>query len=636
MWAGVAGFVWHLPEYKRDCQYLTHEKESESVLRARGLEPMKLLTTARLLMVFGTTISLALAFVFARRLSGIVPACGGFLLIAFDPFHIAHSRFLHLDGLLSSLVLLAMLAFMSYLRKRRLCDLIVSGVAAGLGWLTKSPSLFLVPFVGLLSFVELWRIARSTGSAFAANTIWRLVWPLIVWGVVGAVVFAALWPAMWVDPIGTLTAVLGLAADYASGGHGGPVFFDGILVSDGRLGVSFFYFYPLSYLWRSTPVVLIGLLATAMALFWRRKQSIPTEAQYAVWGVVLFVTLFTAAISVSQKKFDRYLLPVYAPLDLVAAMGWVAIARWLGENRFGFLRRYGASLALCVAVVVQATSTLQTFPYYLTHYNLLMGGSRQAPNVMMIGWGEGLDQAARYLNEKPDARELHVFSWYRTGSFSYTFTGASRDIPRSDLRTEMDVKRLLNSDYAVTYHIHQQQREPSSPLLSCLAQLRREHTIWINGLEYARIYKVRPDPPSDPWYVQVDAQLGEQILLEGYVLPRGEFAPGNIVPVWLSWWAVDTPSEQLRVFVHVLNEAGGLVAQSDAEPVYWARPTNTWKPAEQIIDGHGLYLPSDLSPGEYSLVTGMYRHSGERLTITQAGQPVGDALVLGQISVTSR
>jgi hypothetical protein len=46
-------------------------------------------------------------------------------------------------------------------------------------------------------------------------------------------------------------------------------------------------------------------------------------------------------------------------------------------------------------------SALWTFPYYLSYYNPLMGGPRKAPQVMQIGWGEGLDQAGRYLDRNP-------------------------------------------------------------------------------------------------------------------------------------------------------------------------------------------------------------------------------------------
>ncbi len=44
-------------------------------------------------------------------------------------------------------------------------------------------------------------------------------------------------------------------------------------------------------------------------------------------------------------------------------------------------------------------------------------------------------------------------------------------------------------DYAIVY-IHQWQRQKPKNLLTHLAPHTPEHTIWIDGLEYVRIYKL--------------------------------------------------------------------------------------------------------------------------------------------------
>ncbi|MBA2670534.1 MAG: hypothetical protein H0U67_09200, partial [Gemmatimonadetes bacterium] len=80
--------------------------------------------------------------------------------------------------------------------------------------------------------------------------------PLVIWGAVGLAVFVLCWPAMWVDPIGNLRAIVGEAVGYARSGHQeAPLFFNGRILQ-GDPGV---LFYPITYLWRSTPVVLLGL-----------------------------------------------------------------------------------------------------------------------------------------------------------------------------------------------------------------------------------------------------------------------------------------------------------------------------------------------------------------------------------------
>ena len=138
---------------------------------------------------------------------------------------------------------------------------------------------------------------------------------------------------------------------------------------------------------------------------------------------------------------------------------------------------------------MQAASALSTYPYYLSYYNPLIGGSRVAPQVMQVGWGEGLDQAARYLNQKPGAAKLKVISWYATGPFSYIFEGFDRSLWYTSNLDAEQWEKFITSDYAVIY-ISQWQRGLPKPVLDYVAQLTPEHTVWIDGLEYARIYKL--------------------------------------------------------------------------------------------------------------------------------------------------
>jgi hypothetical protein len=141
-----------------------------------------------------------------------------------------------------------------------------------------------------------------------------------------------------------------------------------------------------------------------------------------------------------------------------------------------------------VVIAGQALSAAQTYPYYLSYYNPLLGGSARAPEVMMIGWGEGLDQAARYLNDKPGAKRLKVLSWYPNGSFSYIFRGKTI---RAANEWEQTEPLLSSCDYVVTY-AHQWQRGlPFPEMLADLSQRTPEKVITLDGIEYAQIYNLR-------------------------------------------------------------------------------------------------------------------------------------------------
>lgn len=128
---------------------------------------------------------------------------------------------------------------------------------------------------------------------------------------------------------------------------------------------------------------------------------------------------------------------------------------------------------------------------------------------------------------------------------------------------------------------------------------------------------------------QMQVRVGEWAQLEGVAIPEAVFHPGDIVPVTLFWQALAPPPERVKVFIHVMNAAGALVAQNDAEPGQGFLPTTVWAVGETLPDRYGLWLPPGLPPGEVTLQAGLYRFSGERLPVATGG----DVVVLGQVTV---
>lgn len=490
MWAGTAAYLLKYPEYRGSGEGQTTGMRFIYFMdKYSKVAPLDILKTARLFVVLGVTLALVVAFIYAYRIIGFLPALIGFLLIAFDPFHLALTRLLHLDGLMSTLLFLSLISFLSYQKDRRLLDLLISGASAGLCWLTKSPGFFLGVAVGLLALVVMWQRRPEGKRWWSVKYLWSCLWPVIVWGAVGGLVYIVMWPAMWVNPIGAITNVLLQAEGYAEKGHFSSIFFNGDIIESGDLGLKYAYFYPLTYLWRTTAVVLFGLLAAAWGFITRRRPFNDSIARLTVTGLLLFVFIFTLVMTVGLKKFDRYILPDYAPLDLIAGMGWASLAYWLLAKANSTLAKWGVYLLLVAIVGVQFYSAASTFPYYFSYYNPIMGGSRKAPQVMQIGWGEGMDEAARYLNAKPNADQLNVYAWYSRGCFSYLFNGHTYYVASDFGEREEDMQKLKAADYVVTY-IHQWQRNLPPVLLNYLRDKIPEKSIWINGIEYARIYKI--------------------------------------------------------------------------------------------------------------------------------------------------
>jgi hypothetical protein len=493
MWAGALGFLRIYPEYKDNREGLVDPDEFHAYMSRRSVTVslLELLREGRLMVAALQVAVLTLSYVYARRLFGLLPALASMLLLAFDPFFLGLTRLLHLDGLMASFLLLSILAYLTYLPDRRVIDLLVSGVAAGLACLTKIPALVIVPVVGLLALWAPWLAWRK--KELTGKLVWRSLWLFAAWLIIAAITFVALFPAMWVAPWQTLVKIFTVAQEYAEVGHGSSIFFNGQVIPDGNLGLPYFYFYPLTYLWRVTPIVLIGLPLAAWGYFTRREPFSTPKVRQAAGGLALYALLFTLAMTLGDKKFDRYLAPVYPALDLIAGLGWYALAAWLWRRKpadgRASLAQLGAVGGLLLALGLQAASALSTFPYYLSYYNPLVGGGRAAPAVMQVGWGEGLDEAARYINGKPGANKLHAISWYSTGSFSYYFEGEDHSYWYSQDANPDEWRRFLDSDYAVIY-ISQRQREMPKPVLDYVAKLTPEHVVEINGIEYADIYKL--------------------------------------------------------------------------------------------------------------------------------------------------
>ncbi|MEZ4516999.1 MAG: hypothetical protein R3C44_09245 [Chloroflexota bacterium] len=131
-----------------------------------------------------------------------------------------------------------------------------------------------------------------------------------------------------------------------------------------------------------------------------------------------------------------------------------------------------------------------------------------------------------------------------------------------------------------------------------------------------------------------EATNDTRLTLDSYAYQPQAAQPGDIVELQLQWSADTVVEQPYKVFVHLIDNAGNVVAQRDSEPVGGSRPTTTWEAGETIIDNYGLLIPLGTSPGQYRLIVGLYNpfEPSIRLPVTINGQ-VLDAAPLGTITV---
>ncbi|MBE7554735.1 MAG: glycosyltransferase family 39 protein [Anaerolineales bacterium] len=405
-----------------------------------------------------------------KLLPGKIPVVAA-LLLAFDPFFIAHSRILNGDAVVAILMFLSLLAFLFYWLRvspshKFHPSLLFSSVLAGLALLTKLPAPLIGLFIACLGPVVLAFDWPRRG--WAAVRQW--VGVLAVWGVVALAVFVLLWPALWVAPAATLRQMYLDSFEVGGVGEGHDAFFLGQTLDDPGP-----WFYPYALAFRLTPVVLLGLLMTLAWLISRLRAkpsggsapparfSRPDLELTVTWVIVAFVIFIIVFANISPKKLDRYVMAVIPALIFLAAIGLEKMGRWSrgadevarrgqGQGRYSFSTI--SNFLLAGLVGFQLVSAILAAPYYLTYYNPLLGGPERAAAQVPVGWGEGLELAAGYLNNLPNAESLSVSAWYSDIFAPYSV--GQRASFADDGRAQ------LAADYVVFY-INQFQREKPYP-----------------------------------------------------------------------------------------------------------------------------------------------------------------------------
>lgn len=592
-----------------------------------------LLATEALWTVLITSLTVVgVYFLLSRMLSWQLSFLAG-LMVALDPFYLVHSRVVHLDAILTSFLTLSALALTVYLvRPTSRRYLVLSAVLGGLALATKSPALVLVPLV--VGGLALRLILRRDKPGGWAGGSWgqRLAWAglsLLAWLGLGWLTFLAVWPAAWFEPL-RLTALVILGSRWGViASHEYNYFMGQVTATPGPL------FYLVVGPLRMTPLTLLLLPLSALlclADLWRAwRQGLSARLAVLAMGLALVVG-FTLGMSFSAKKGDRYLVMIYPMLEVLAAVTLMAALSWLGQ-RWHPLARKGRQLAVAlILVLLVAFFWLPLAPYYGAYFNPLLGGGKTAEWVFPFGQGEGLDQAAAYLNQKENAQDLRVASFYPE-EFQAYFEGDAISLRHRGWNHTWQF-----SDYVVFY-ISQVQRElPGPDLVDFFRDREPEYVARIGGVDFARVYKpplllsgAEPAASGQMWGV-----FGDQLALIGYDQGRTDLPLGEPWDLTLRWQAQQTPDADYSVALRLVNPIGENVWQTEWRPFEDHYSTAWWPPGRTEYDRQTLTPPDSLQPGQtYCLEVQLYNpNDGRPLPLTAGGQ--GDWLTVTCLPAAER
>lgn len=573
------------------------------------------LSTGRVAVAFVNSLGVTAVFLLARKLFPHVVAFAAALLIALDPFLIGLSGLLHVDALLTTFVTISLLALAVGLWgnmpwRVRGKYTAFSGAMAALSLLTKSPALLLLPFVAVALILRWWRMRRIEPN------MGRQIWFFSggSWLLAFGVVLFALFPALWSSPAQVLDLMSSNANRHIAAALR-PTFFWGNVNYDHGL-----LFYPVALAYRLSPVIFLGIILSFWLIVHGLKNQylrrLVAERERRWWTaglLLLWSLLFVGGISVATKKFDRYALPIFPAVTLLATMGWYQITsrQWRGWHP-----------ALSLAVLLQAAYLLFFLPFPLSAYNLLPGGPWGAQAVMPLGWGEGIGAAARWLDQQPGIEDKTAVSTIAP-SLAPFYSGDTLLFAEETWQ---------QADYLILTAGDKQGNEAQFQRLTTGGTLL--HTVRYGGLAQAWVYE-RPFPAPPP---ELTA-LPQPVVFD------------NRVQLWAT--AIEAHGERIDFYAQWGLPAGGengrytvKITLLDANNQEWTTQETPllndvyfypvhWQPGETPQVHYAVNLPLAMPSASYRLVVELFDAvTGAQLPVlTENGRFAGVQVQVGEIEI---
>ena len=653
---------------------------SDVFLWEANADPQGLLLRARWPITLLGVLLLVSMFLAARQVLGARAGWLALLLGVFDPNLIAHGRFVTTDLALTLFLFLTVWWAWRWLDRPRWHNLVAAGLFAGLAMATKYNGAIVWPTVVVIALL-------------LPTTAWRTTWRQRLWGIllmsvmalgvlwglyrfdVGSVSFLPAWvklPApfyfqqFW-NTFGRIVDLQGARVD----------FFLGEAASRGW----WYYFFVALAVKAPLPTLVLSLAGSGLII---RDRAV---RQLAVLWTVPVLFLLLGATQVLNIGF-RHLLPAVPFLILLAAVvaekwGWLA-----ASNR----RMVAAGVLLALWLVVDS---VRIAPHYESYFNQLAGPWQNWSNILVdsnLDWGQDLPALKQVMDERgidvvnlayfgkavPEAygvryrplpsylrfmqgRELDAYNSYTPEPGWYAISATALRTGTMTPETAdlyaffRDREPAARAGYSI--YLYEVAYPPETPVVrpvvvgEPLYRLSPEalgleaggrvQAKWTQSAA-SSIYPLGEGfvPPADGSYHAVDADFGGVFTLLGYALAE-EARPDQELPVTLYWRVgsqampqpAPTRGAPLSAFVQVVDgDPANTVAQADG----WDVALRGLE-AGDIIEQHlGLPVGAEVTPGEYTLLAGLYsQQDWARLPVTTPDGP-RDHAVLGKLPIVEQ
>ena len=483
----ASAIAYHLvaPEYRGFGQgYFEDTIPQTDYLERKGIEPVKLLYVARLIMILMVSIMLTTSFALLDKLLGIIPSIIIILLISFEPYFLGHSRLLTQEGLMAISVITSILGIIVYCTEEdKWIFLFISAIAGAIAVITKLTAIVLLPIIVFLLLF----ISRNTPNRKKQTT--RKLSGVIIWSFIFLTFILAVWPAMWNHPIDKISSLFETSFGFLGSKRGVPI---ESLSLQGIVEEISIINYLKSIWWQVPPLTWFGFLLAIFFLVLNFKKNSRIENIF-FFSFLALALLMIAMMSLGKKTAAHYIMVSHVSISFLAGLGISNGIKFI-RNTFKDIPNYLlSSLIVFLIIGSQLIIAYSYFPYYFDYLNPLALTFRGDSPIIDTGYGQGLDQAAKYLSQKPNSDDLTVLSWW-SPSLDYFFPGKTEKIWITRNWRQKNIDILMSSDYLVIYYKTQMTRKMPEGLIDILEFVKPEKNISIHGVDMVRIYKVSDLP----------------------------------------------------------------------------------------------------------------------------------------------
>lgn len=335
-------------------------------------------TYSRLISILFSTLSILLISLFGwKYISPFVGISSG-IILAMLPTFLGYSQLATLESLVMFTFTISVFLFINLLHKFSVKKLLLTGVFTGLALGVKQTNIFIYPL--FLSIYFLWYFTKNKTER--PSILRKIFLPFSIIFLISCITFILFWPTALINFNEAIAVEKAMWFSHEVKLPPPEVFF-------GRLMLVPIVYYPVYFL-ITTPLLVIILFFIGMKVIDVRKK-------FVLYAVLLWFMLpFFQSLYPFKQHGLRYIIQVYAPLSLIAAIGFESI---LGMFKGKFKIKYISLFALIIYFLFILKSIT---PYYLDYFNILPGGINGVykSQLFQIGWwGQGNREAGIYLRD---------------------------------------------------------------------------------------------------------------------------------------------------------------------------------------------------------------------------------------------